>query len=58
MIELQRDRIIGAPGDLLRIALPLTLCFVIRYFLSCAIARRAGAALRMRGRAASVAVSR
>ena len=43
MFSLQGDRILQSPADLLRIAVPLTLYFVIMFFASFAMARRAGA---------------
>ena len=43
MFSLQGDRIISSPGDLLRIAVPLVLYFTIMFFVSYAMARRAGA---------------
>ena len=43
MFSLQGDRIVSSPGDLLRIAVPLVLYFTIMFFVSYAMARRAGA---------------
>ncbi len=43
MFSLKGDRIIAAPFDILRIALPLALYFVIMFFASFFLARRAGA---------------
>ncbi|MBU3729016.1 MAG: ACR3 family arsenite efflux transporter [Phycisphaerales bacterium] len=43
MFSLQGDRIVDAPVDLLRIAVPLVLYFTIMFFASYAMARRAGA---------------
>ena len=52
MFSLQGDRLLAVPLDILRIALPLALYFVIMFFVSLAMARRAGADY---GRAASLA---
>jgi ACR3 family arsenite transporter len=43
MFSLQGDRIVGAPLDILRIAVPLVLYFVAMFFASLFLARRAGA---------------
>jgi ACR3 family arsenite transporter len=43
MFSLQGDRIVAAPADILRIAVPLVLYFVIMFFASYMMARRAGA---------------
>jgi ACR3 family arsenite transporter len=43
MFTLQGEQILARPLDLLRIALPLTIYFLVMFFLTFAIARRAGA---------------